>query len=81
MSEQSEFESPTCTSDYDEKYLKHLSANDLIDRLPHYAQIVGYSWPDGTSDEVLKAWAFGAQKASEHIKEIIQRWRVVNAGI
>ena len=65
--------------EHDEKHLKGLPVDDLLDRLPTYAEIIGYKWPEGTPNEVLHAWCLGCEQASEHIKDIIQRWRAINA--
>lgn len=65
--------------EYAEKHLKGLSVAELLDRLPTYAQIISHKWPDGTPNEVLQAWVFGVMQASEEIKDIISRWRQINA--
>ena len=67
------------TTSHDEKHLKGLAVEDLLDRLPQYAQIISHPWPQDTGKDVLGAWVHGAHQASDHIKDIIQRWREVNA--
>lgn len=65
--------------EHDEKHLNGLPIEELLDRLPTYAQIIGFKWPEGTTDAELRAWSFGAEQASEHVKDIIERWRRINA--
>lgn len=67
------------TTNHDEKHLKGLPIEDLLDRLPQYAQIISHPWPKNTGKDMLGAWVHGAHQASAHIKDIIERWRRINA--
>ena len=44
---------PITDQEYAEKHLKGLPVEELLDRLPVYAQIIGHKWPDETPKEVL----------------------------
>ncbi len=69
---------PVTDQEYAEKHLNGLRLEELLDRLPIYAQIIGHKWPEGTPKEVLQAWVFGATQASDEIKRVIADWRKIN---
>ena len=46
---------PITDQEYAEKYLRGLSVEELLDRLPTYAQIIAHKWPEGTRKVVLDA--------------------------
>lgn len=62
----------------DEKYLKDLPIETLLNQLPTYAQVVSHEWPQGTSENVIQAWVFGIYQAANQVKDIIERWKCIN---
>jgi len=49
--------------------------DELLASLPTLASIVKRKFPDGTRDDVLQAWVWGIEDATDAVWTLIEEWQ------